>query len=201
MIIRQLTAFERDAVKQFYLALSQEDRRMRFCAIAKDETVGKYVDQMLFTRAKIIGAFDQRARLIGVAELTPGTEESDLSFAVRADMRGQRIGTKLMEKLIIYARLCGIRKVFVLFLWDNTPMRRLAVRAGMKVNGDGLECSAFRELQAPAKVEVSRWLVQDWISHNEYFSALMNARGASLAAESVTTAPLQASELETQPTA
>ena len=149
-MIRPLAVFERDAVKNFYLTLSQDDRRMRFCATASDETVAKYVDRMDLTRATIFGAFDEGARLIGLAELLYGARESDMAFAVRADMRGRKIGTRLIERLLVHARLCGIRVVTVMFMSENTPMRRLAVRAGMHVETDGSECRARRTLDLPA---------------------------------------------------
>jgi GNAT superfamily N-acetyltransferase len=191
MILRPLTVFERDPVRTFYLALSQEDRRLRFCAMASDETVAAYVDRIDFARATVLGAFDERAQLIGLAELIHGAHESDMAFAVRADMRGQKIGTRLMERLIVQARIFGTpygqRRVTVMFMSDNTPMRRLAVRAGMRVTTDGSECNAFRELDAPTQEEVTRWALEDGYSHSQYFSALMIARYGSLAAQSAAT--------------
>jgi len=85
MIIRKITAFERDAVKAFYLALPAEDRRKRFCCTTSDETLSKYVEGLDFMRHTILGAFNEHAELIGVAELAPGANESELAFAVRPD--------------------------------------------------------------------------------------------------------------------
>ena len=76
MIIRKITAFERDAVKDFYLALPADDRRKRFCSTLSDETISKYVGALDFTRHTILGAFNEHAQLIGVAELAPGAKES-----------------------------------------------------------------------------------------------------------------------------
>ena len=76
MIIRKITAFERDAVKDFYLALPADDRRKRFCCTLSDETISEYVGGLDFTRHTILGAFNEHAQLIGVAELAPGAKES-----------------------------------------------------------------------------------------------------------------------------
>ena len=146
MIIRPLTVFEREDVRSFYLALSPDDRRKRFCCSLSDETISSYVDGLNFTRDTILGAFDEQAQLIGLAELVRGAEASEMAFSVRPDKRGQKIGTTLMERLLSRARMCGAKKVFVMFLSDNTPMRRMALRAGMSVQTANGESHAAREL-------------------------------------------------------
>jgi GNAT superfamily N-acetyltransferase len=180
MIIRPLTVFEREAVRKLYLSLSDDDRRMRFCASASDETLSTYVSGLDFTRSTLLGAFDERAGLIGVAELAHGATESEMAFAVRADMRGQKIGTLLMERLLVCAKMSGVRRVVVMFLSENTPMRKLALRAGMLIRADGSEMNASRDLQAPSVDELGRWLVEEGFAHGGYFSTLMIARWGSL---------------------
>ena len=146
MIIRPLTVFEREAVRNFYLALSPDDRRKRFCCSLSDETISGYVDGLNFTRDTILAAFDEQAQIIGLAELVRGAEASEMAFSVRPDKRGQKIGTLLMERLLSRARMCSAKKVFVMFLSDNTPMRRMALRAGMSVQTADGESHAAREL-------------------------------------------------------
>jgi len=172
MIIRPLTVFERENVRNFYLSLSEDDRRRRFCCTLADETISKYVDRLNFTRDTILGAFDERAQVIGLAELVRGPDQSEMAFSVRADRRGQKIGTKLLERLILRASICGIRKVFVMFLSDNTPMRKMAVRAGMRVETADGESHAALELQSPNAQTLARWLVEEGLSQGKYFSTL-----------------------------
>jgi hypothetical protein len=43
MIVSRLTVFEREAVRDFYLALSPHDRRKRCCCSPSDETISSYV--------------------------------------------------------------------------------------------------------------------------------------------------------------
>ncbi len=77
MIIRPLTVFEREAVRNFYLALSPDDRRKRFCRSLFDGTISSYADGLNFTGDTILGAFDEQARIIGLAELVRGAEASE----------------------------------------------------------------------------------------------------------------------------
>ena len=189
MIIRPLTVFEREAVGNFYLSLSAGDRRKRFCCTLGDQSVSKYVEGLDFTRDTILGAFDEKARLIGLAELVRGAEAGEMAFSVRPDRRGQKIGTMLMKRLLARARLCGLRTVFVMFSSDNTPMRRMAIRAGMAIHAADGESHAERELPVPGAEDLTRWLIEETMSHGGYFSTLGIARWGSLVNRSAAIAP------------
>ena len=187
MIIRPLTVFELQAVRNFYLALSPDDRRKRFCCSLSDETISSYVDGLNFTRDTILGAFDEQAQIIGLAELVRGAEAGEMAFSVRPDKRGQKIGTLLMERLLSRARMCGVKKVFVMFLSDNTPMRRMALRAGMSVQTADGESHAARELLPASAQELTRWFLEEGLAHNGYFSTLGLAQWGSLVDHSAST--------------
>ena len=169
MIIRALTDFEREAVRKFYLSLSADDRRKRFCSTLTDDTISSYVDRLDFSRNTVLAAFDEQVQIVGLAELVRGEKSSEMAFSVRPDRRGQKIGTKLIQRLILRARICGISKVFVMFLSDNTPMRRMAIRAGMGLSVADGEAYAERELQVPGAQELAQWFVQESASQGEYF--------------------------------
>ena len=189
MIIRPLTVFEREAVRNFYLALSPEDRRKRFCCSLSDDTISSYVDRLNFTRDTILAAFDEQAQLVGLAELVCGAEESEMAFSVRPDRRGQKIGTLLIERLGSRARICGASKVFVMFLSDNTPMRRMALRAGMSVQTADGESHAERDLLPASVQEFTHWFLEEGLAHSGYFSTLGMAQWRSLAGCSPSIAP------------
>jgi len=184
MIIRKMTSFERTSVKEFYLALSADDRRKRFCCLLSDDAISRYVDGLDFMQHSVLGAFNARAQLIGLAELAPGDKESELAFAVRADMRCQGLGAKLMARIFLHAKMAGVRKVVVMFLSDNVPMRRLAQSAGMVVKTEGSEAYAARELPVPSAEEISRWFMQEAFAQSEYFGVLGIERWGSLVAQS-----------------
>jgi len=188
MIIRPLTVFERKSARNFYLALPADDRRKRFCCTLSDETLSRYVDRLNFTRDTILGAFDEYARIVGLAELVHGPEGSEMAFSVRPEWRGQKIGTLLMERLLSRARMRGVKKVFVIFLSDNTPMRRMALRAGMSVRTADGESHAARELPPASAQEVMRWFLEESLAHGGCFSTLGLAKWGSLVDRSASTA-------------
>jgi GNAT superfamily N-acetyltransferase len=188
VIIRKLRQDERGAVKEFYFALSADDRCKRFRGTIFDEGISAHTDGLNFSRHTILGAF-KHAQLIGLAELAPGAEESELAFAVRPDMRCRRIGTRLMERILVHASMCGEGKVSVKFPSDNAPMRWMAQKAGMVVKTDGGDSYASRELPAPNAEELRRWLMQEAFAHNDYFSVLGVECWESLATQPRLVAP------------
>jgi GNAT superfamily N-acetyltransferase len=187
MIIRPLTVFAREAVRSFYLALSPDERRKRFCCALADETISRYVDGLNFSRDTVLGAFDEHAQIAGLAELVRGAETCEMAFSVRPDRRGQKIGTRLMEKLLLRARMCGVRNVCVMFVPDNTPMCRMARRAGMSVQTADGESRAARELLPANARELSRWFLEEGLAYGGHFSPLGLARWGALAIRSAST--------------
>lgn len=161
MIFRPLAASDRDLIKNFYLAFNTEDRRKRFCCTVSDDAITKYVDGLNFALHLVLGAFGDQAQLIGVAELAPGAKAREMAFAVRQDMRSKHIGTRLLARILCHASMRGIRKVFVTFLADNLPMRRMAIRAGMQVQIMSCEAYARRDLPPPSAEEISQWAVDE----------------------------------------
>lgn len=196
MIIRPLTVFERESVRNFYLSLSPDDRRKRFCCTISDETISRYVDRLNFVRDMILGAFDDKAQLVGLAELIRGAKASEMAFSVRPDRRGQKIGTGLIQKIFLYARMCGVTKLYVVFLSDNTPMRRMASRAGMAMSTVDGESHAERELPAPSAEELARWYAEEDLERSRYFEILGIARWGSLVHPPASTIPLPTKVLE-----
>jgi GNAT superfamily N-acetyltransferase len=159
MIIRPLAASEQNEVKKLYLALNAEDRRKRFCCAVSDDAISNYVDGLNFAPHLVLGAFGDQSELVGVAELAPGAKAREMAFSVREDLRSQYIGTRLMERILCHARVRGTRKVFAMFLADNMPMRKMAIRAGMLVQTVSGEAYATREILAPSTDDVRLWAI------------------------------------------
>jgi hypothetical protein len=85
--------------------------------------------------------------------------------------------------------MCGITKVFVVFLSDNTPMRRMAIRAGMAVSTVDGESHAGRELSAATAEELAHWYAEESLAHSRYFGTLGIVHWGSLANRSEGTLP------------
>jgi hypothetical protein len=66
-------------------------------------------------------------------------------------------------------------------------MRKLALRAGMSVQTSDGESYAERELPAPSAEDLTRWIVEEGLSHGGYFSTLGLARWSSMVDQSTST--------------
>ena len=190
MIIRPLRAVERELVRKFYLALSRDDRRMRFCSVASDETVNGYVDKLDFTRTSVLAAYDEHAEIIGLGELAPVADGGEMAFAVRTDMRGRGVATCLMKRLLNRARTCGLHEVYVMFLPENTPMRKLALGARMSITTEDAVSYARRALDAPSAAELALWCTENMVSHGEHFLTVLIAGWDSVLKNAASTSAL-----------
>lgn len=158
MNIRTLGSRERNAVMMFYLELSAEDRTQRFSAALSNAGIVNHVQSLDFSDQTLLGAFDVRGTLIGVAELHPGRDAGEMAFTVRRDMRRKNIGTQLIRHLLRHARDAGMTKVRVTFDAENAPMRVLAQRVGLRIVARNGECNATRDLALATVQEMQEWL-------------------------------------------
>jgi GNAT superfamily N-acetyltransferase len=157
MNIRALATRDRNAVMMFYLELSADDRKQRFSAALSNAGIVNHVQGLDFADQTLLGAFDGRGTLIGIAELHPGRDASEMAFAVRLDMRRKNIGTQLIQHLLSHARDAGMTRVRVTFDAENAPMRMLAERAGLRIVARNGDCNAWRDLALTTVQEMKEW--------------------------------------------
>lgn len=150
--LRRLRSDDRQRMTGHLLALSPEDRRMRFCGAIKDERIARYVQGLDFARAVIIGAFAD-SQLCGIAELIPVPGEpgrAELGVSVHPPWRNAGVGTRLLQRALNLARNRFIAEVHLIFLPDNHSMRRLAQKFGASLKGQ--------------RCEIEGWIRPDWPS-------------------------------------
>ena len=59
-------------------------------------------------------------------------DKTEYAILVRSDVKGQRLGWKLMDKIIRYTRSRGTKRIVGLVLADNRKMLDLVHRIGFK---------------------------------------------------------------------
>lgn len=164
MIVRRLWEGERKAVLDFYLALGEEDRRLRFFSPVSDAGIQRYVAGLDFLRGVILGAFDGNAKMTGVLELVGADKVYELALAVAEDARGMGVGRALVEKAWEEVRTAGAESLVLLCLSENAGMRALAQRLNMEtrfVDGD-LESS--RGVPPPEPHETLQSIANEFVS-------------------------------------
>jgi len=152
--IRSLGPRHRDRIATHLMALSAEDRYLRFGYPATDAQIGKYVDLLDFDQDEVFGIFNRRLELIALAHLAhmatiPGAAPgpmAEFGVSVLHKGRGRGFGTRLFEHAVLHARNRGVTTLFIHALSENTAMLKIARRAGATVERDGSESEAWLRL-------------------------------------------------------
>ena len=149
--IRSLGPGHRPRILEHLLALSEQDRYLRFGFAAGDAQIERYVEGLDFERDEVFGVFNRRLRLIALAHLAYAPDETPAQAAefggsVAAHLRGRGYGARLFEHAVLHARNRGIDTLFIHALSENTAMLRIVRRAGAKIERAGSESDAYLKL-------------------------------------------------------
>lgn len=128
------------------LALSADDRLLRFGYPASDERIAAYVDHIDFEHDQVFGVFDRGLHLIAQAHLAFDTADASASaefgVSVLPKTRGQGMGSLLFDHAVLLARNRGVRELRIHLLRQNKAMLAIVRRAGATVDFDGGDATA-----------------------------------------------------------
>ncbi|MFM0094587.1 GNAT family N-acetyltransferase [Paraburkholderia nemoris] len=135
---RVLTEQSRPALLAHFLALNDEDRRLRFNQPTRDWTIKHYVDGIDFERDTVFGVYDSPLTLDGVGHFVTLRDNdrpraAEFGLSVSQDARGRGIGSALLEHAITHARRMQFHTLWMYFQSDNDAMMRIARKAGMTI--------------------------------------------------------------------
>ena len=139
--IRSLGRRHRRRIIEHLLALTPDDRYLRFGYPASDEQIRKYALSIDFSRDEVLGIFNRRLHLIALAHLAyglpmPGEPQrtmAEFGVSVLAQSRSRGLGRRLFDAAALHARNRGIDTLFIHALTENRPMLRIAAAAGAVV--------------------------------------------------------------------
>ena len=148
--IRSLGPRHRERITQHLLALSDNDRYLRFGYAATDAQISKYVDMLDFEQDEVFGIFNRKLVLIAMAHLAhsipaPNVADpamSEFGVSVLAQARGRGFGARLFEHAMLHARNRGVRTLFIHALSENVAMLKIARNAGATIERYGSESDA-----------------------------------------------------------
>lgn len=148
--VRSLAPQHRPRIQAHLLALAPADRYLRFGYIATDEQIGRYVEQLDFSRDEIFGVFSWRLELVAMAHLAHhgagGMGRAEFGVSVLASHRKLGMGARLLDHAILHARNRSVDTLVIHALSENKPMLALARLAGAEVHWDGPEAEAVLKL-------------------------------------------------------
>jgi GNAT superfamily N-acetyltransferase len=165
--IRSLAPRHRERILAHLLQLPERDRYLRFGYVASDHQIARYVDGLDFERDEVLGIFNRRLRLLGMAHLAyleaddghPATR-AEFGVSVAANARGRGYGQRLFDLAVLHARNRGVQTLLIHALSENTAMLRITRKAGAEVVRDGGESQALLQLPPESFVSHVEQLVE-----------------------------------------
>jgi len=145
VVLRPIRPEDLPAHERFVTKLTRADLRQRFLGVVRDLprsqmarlTQIDYDREMAFIATEADGGDEPET--FGVVRIVtdPGSETAEFAIIIRSDLKGQGIGTVLMEKMIRYCRQRGIGALATPVLLDNMAMRALMKKLGFVVEACG----------------------------------------------------------------
>ncbi len=146
--VMRLAPHERDLYSAHLLALSAQERYLRFSTSMSDEGIRSYVQSIDLTCDRLYAAFVDRdagaeATPIGMAHLARGFGYAEIGVSVLAPYQRRHVASVLLEHCIAQCRQWGVTELFTHFLTQNSGMARLAGRFGMQIVAEGGESDGY----------------------------------------------------------
>lgn len=152
---RMLEISDRPALLDHFLKIEEEDPGSRFGKQLTEDQVQSYVNHVHFQADKqhILGVYDDKFCLVGVCELNYSTNSSlqkvaELSLSVLKIARSRGIAKTLFQSAIDKCRENQVVQLFMQFKSDSLPMRKIAIKASMRIEVDSSESSAFLSINS-----------------------------------------------------
>jgi len=140
---------DRAALREHFLALDADDRRLRFGAVLPDEGVEGYVARIDVASDGIFAVHDDRLRIVAAVHVALAGATAELGLSVLPGYRGQGLGDILLKRAVMWLRNRGVLSVYVHCISENSAMMHLARKNGMRIVYAGSESDGRLELAAP----------------------------------------------------
>ncbi len=180
--IKELSERDRRGLLIHFLALDDDERRLRFGTVLPDELVTRYVQKINFSRDAVFGVYDDCLKLVGVGHLaytpsgalpvtaaaTTRDRVAEFGVSVLAAYRGQGIGTRLFERAAMHCRNDDVDTLYVQCLASNQVMMHIAIKAGMEIRRDHGETDAYLKLPPADTASVLREAIDQQVANLDY---------------------------------
>ncbi len=151
ILVRELTSGDRQRLLTHFLALSIEDRLMRFGHKVPDQAIENYVHAIDFSCDSVFGVFDHQLQLAGVGHLAylpvkDGNRTAEFGVSVLKQARGHGIGSKLFARAAIRSRNTRVTTLYMHCLLRNAIIMHIARKSGMQIEHAWGEADAYLSL-------------------------------------------------------
>jgi len=132
---RRAVSHDAPALMTHFMALTPEDRRMRFCATLDESAIRRHVDGLWSRNTLVLAAHDgplwtgplyAAGRVCAVAELALDGAEAELAISVDPALRRRGVGTYLVQAAARLIGPRGVRRIGAYTLPGNRSFLALA---------------------------------------------------------------------------
>lgn len=171
--IRSLGENHRGRIAEHLLALTPQDRYLRFGHWSNDDQIQRYVDSLDFERDEIFGIYNRRLELIAVAHLAYARDArhdscAEFGVSVLPSARGRGYGARLFDRAAMHASNDGVSLMFIHALSENAAMLKIARNAGARVERDGTESEAYLRLPPATLDSRVTEMIEEQIAQTDY---------------------------------
>ena len=166
--VQRLTEGARPALQAHFVALPDEDRRLRFGAAISAERICTYVAEIDLTRDAVFGLFDDTLALVGVAHVAFSDGAAELGISVLPGHRGRGAGRALFERAAEHARNRSVSRLFTHCLAENAAMMHIARASGMDIVIEAGDADAHLALSPASPASVTGEYLTDRLALFDY---------------------------------
>lgn len=162
VLLRPLKPEDAELYPEFVAHIAPDDSRLRFFSAVKElseQRIHELTD-LDYERAMAFIAFDEaKCEMLGVVRLhlDPDRRGGEFAVIVRSAFKGHGLGLLLMQRMIEYARMIGLKRVHGQVLAENTTMLRMCAELRFHIEDDpgakGIKRVTL-ELAAPHQLQV-----------------------------------------------
>src|ERR1700742_4552193 len=137
VLLRPLKPEDAALYPEFVAHIAPQDSRLRFFSAVKELTEQRIheLTHLDYERSMAFIAFDEaNCRMLGVVRLHLDEDRRSGEFAVivRSAFKGHGLGGLLMQRIIEYARMIRLERVWGQVLAENISMLRLSAKLGFQ---------------------------------------------------------------------
>jgi RimJ/RimL family protein N-acetyltransferase len=126
---------------EFIAHIAPDDSRLRFFSAIKELSEERIHELTCldYERAMAFIAFDEaKCQMLGVVRLhlDPDRRGGEFAVIVRSAFKGHGLGWLLMQRIVEYARMIGLKRVHGQALAENATMLRMCAELGFHIEDD-----------------------------------------------------------------
>jgi GNAT superfamily N-acetyltransferase len=158
----------RDKLLAHFVALSDEDRRLRFGAFLSTESVERYVLGVDFGRDVVFGVFDDELSLVGAAHVAFAEGSAELGLSVLPGQRDRGVGSALFARAAAHARNRSVSSLYMHCLSENAAIMHIAKKSGMTIVAASGDADAHLTLSPANPASITGEYLTDRLALYDY---------------------------------